>query len=60
MDWQSPLQVDEGLGRMPENEQRKALESQLKFRKFIMKLVALNEMEQEMSKICIFELKIQM
>jgi hypothetical protein len=30
--WQSPLQVDECLGRMPENEQRKALESQLKFR----------------------------
>ena len=35
--WQSPLQVDEGLGRMPENEQRKALESQLKFRKTVLK-----------------------
>jgi E1A/CREB-binding protein len=35
--WQSPLQVDEGLGRMPENEQRKVLESQLKFRKTVLK-----------------------
>ena len=31
------FKVDEGLGRMPENEQRKALESQLKFRKTVLK-----------------------
>ncbi|KAK3091774.1 hypothetical protein FSP39_022550 [Pinctada imbricata] len=35
--WQNRQQVEEGLSRLPTNEQRKAVESQLKFRRTVLK-----------------------